>query len=334
MNQRMSRRRRMRIATLIASLAVSIAFAERAARIACPDIQDGRYWSCMDPEPRMFAMLGADAKAFDSGTAPVHPDPLLGWDEAPRRCARWSGSGRPRVLFVGDSYTFGSEVDDCDTFASRLSVEFDTINLAVPGYGTDQAMLKLERDGLPLRPDVVVFGFFVGDLERSGLSYFGRPKPLRGTPRDLPSMADALADAQKMIEAPPPRLWLLARAAWRRAREQQWHDDNRAYFVNSISNLPLPVVVLNIPAGAENGVVSQSRHEREAVDAIDALDGPHVVDLRKVFEVLPADVRERLYVRRADHIVGHLSPLGHAIAAGAIEPTLRRIASQMPTNRH
>ena len=70
--------------------------------------------------------------------------------------------GTLRMVMLGDSIAFGPGVDDAETFSQRLDslqAGWEVINLAVMGYGTDQELLKLEREGLAYGPDVVVLHF-------------------------------------------------------------------------------------------------------------------------------------------------------------------------------
>jgi hypothetical protein len=90
--------------------------------------------------------------------------------------------GRRRLLLVGDSFTFGTDVRDSETFAAILARgalrDWDVMNLAVPGYGTDQQVLMLEDVGLRYRPDVVILGFFVRDFSRNTLWFRSYAKPM------------------------------------------------------------------------------------------------------------------------------------------------------------
>jgi hypothetical protein len=73
---------------------------------------------------------------------------------------------RRRVVIVGDSVAFGLYVGDRETYASRLDAGSDAVevaNLAVQGYGPGQSLLRLERVGLPLRPDLVVYAMCLGN---------------------------------------------------------------------------------------------------------------------------------------------------------------------------
>jgi lysophospholipase L1-like esterase len=75
--------------------------------------------------------------------------------------------GRPRVAVFGDSIVFGYWVAENDTFSAQLEriLGGETLNLGVPGYNLDQEIenMRLRLDAL--KPDMVVFGFCLNDLE-------------------------------------------------------------------------------------------------------------------------------------------------------------------------
>jgi hypothetical protein len=71
-------------------------------------------------------------------------------------------AGRTRVVMLGDSIAYGAGVKDDETFAALFesrNPRFDVVNLAVGGYGTDQELIRLEREGLRYGPDAVVLHF-------------------------------------------------------------------------------------------------------------------------------------------------------------------------------
>ena len=152
--------------------------------------------------------LRAASPAFLAGSRARHPhvySETYGW--ALRPGARYTGrggetitvndrgyrgalhSGTPapgvtRIVMLGDSVTFGSGVSDGETFSQILDARpgLEVVNLGVDGYGTDQALLRLEHEGLALHPDVVVLNFCVrNDYFDNALPvalYDGRsPKP-------------------------------------------------------------------------------------------------------------------------------------------------------------
>lgn len=93
--------------------------------------------------------------------------------------------GRTRIVVLGDSIAFGFGSDDDENFCALLDEEnedLEVVNLAVQGYGTDQALIRLEREGLKYNPDVVLLGFctandFVDNASSKYLYDQGYPKP-------------------------------------------------------------------------------------------------------------------------------------------------------------
>jgi len=132
-------------------------------------------------------------------TQPVNPEALdrprswtvkndaRGYRDGPRVLAA-DHTGVYRVLCVGDSITFGFNVDAADAYPRQLEAllatrhpgrRFEVINAGVAGWSWVQGRRYLEIEGLALRPDVVVIGhgtndqFFpatVTDNERIGRS--------------------------------------------------------------------------------------------------------------------------------------------------------------------
>ncbi len=76
-----------------------------------------------------------------------------------------SEEARYRVLCIGDSVTFGYDVEQGDTYPSRLEAllrgrypgrPIEVINAGVPGWSWVQGLRFLQREGLTLRPNLVV----------------------------------------------------------------------------------------------------------------------------------------------------------------------------------
>jgi hypothetical protein len=104
-----------------------------------------------------------------------------------REYARDAKPAGLRVAALGDSFTFGQCVRDEETFAAQLEQRLapggEVLNFAVHGYGHDQQYLRMRRDALPWRPDVVLLGFYNADVDRNRLSFRDYAKPsfrLRG----------------------------------------------------------------------------------------------------------------------------------------------------------
>lgn len=90
-------------------------------------------------------------------------------------------SGYMRAVVLGDSFSAGYGVGDEETYAAQLEQlipDSEFLNLAVSGYGVDQAVLRWELLGHRFEPDLVVLGIFVPDFHRNALTWrFDAPKP-------------------------------------------------------------------------------------------------------------------------------------------------------------
>jgi lysophospholipase L1-like esterase len=83
-------------------------------------------------------------------------------------------SHRKRILFIGDSYTFGWGVDQEETLTRAVEralarppfrLEADAWNLGVPGYNTEQEFHLLNQVLDLYSPDMVVLGFVMNDAQ-------------------------------------------------------------------------------------------------------------------------------------------------------------------------
>jgi hypothetical protein len=129
-------------------------------------------------------------------------DPVLGrvpqpglrlWDFANHRApigigeygTRLTGTASPRherplTVAVGDSFTFGEDVGDEDSWPAVLQRMSDTrvINGGVPGFGLDQTVLRAEQLAAVYSPETVIAAFIPDDVQRCEMSYHsGHAKP-------------------------------------------------------------------------------------------------------------------------------------------------------------
>jgi hypothetical protein len=274
-------------------------------------------------------------------TVTVNPAGQRG-PEVPRR-----GDGREvRVLLLGDSIAFGLEVGDRETFAHHLDVEhgFEVVNLAVDGYGPDQALLKLEREGLGYAPDVVVMNVCLendfADAVSGTFLYDGaHPKPYFRVEGDALRLHDAhlrLGFRHRLGLALRERSRLFRAVAsaldGRRPAPDHWLDRRDALLADPQAEALTLALVARMAAlakasGAElvvalhpgrEGFRRRSRWTR-ALTAPAALSGTRVVEMRE--EYLARGLEPGAVVM--DH-VGHLTPAGHRAAAEALAAALRR----------
>lgn len=91
-------------------------------------------------------------------------------------------NGKPRLMIVGDSYSFGHGVSNEDTYAYMLKKEYlpswEVMNLAVSATGTDQSYLMYEHYGEKFSPNVVLFGFYLLDFNRNTYFFRDYAKPM------------------------------------------------------------------------------------------------------------------------------------------------------------
>ena len=120
-----------------------------------------------------------------------------------------------RVVVVGDSFTFGQCANDDETFPAVMEATLpntEVLNLGVMGYGQDQALLRMRRDGFRYRPDVVVLGFHKMDMRRNLVAFrdYGKPR-FRMTDSGLVLENVPVPMPEEYERLWPPRLWNFAR---------------------------------------------------------------------------------------------------------------------------
>lgn len=133
-------------------------------------------------------------------------------------------AGTPRVLVFGDSFTFGEEVSDDQTYSHYLEQALpgvEVLNFGVHGYGHDQMLLYLREEGVKYHPDVVVLGFLYDDMERNLLGFRDYAKPrfelrggrleLRGVP--VPPPEETLS--REVLRSKFADLWTILVGRWR-----------------------------------------------------------------------------------------------------------------------
>lgn len=84
-------------------------------------------------------------------------------------------SSKPKedlILAVGDSFTFGDQVSDHETWPANLEklTGIRTLNAGVFGYGVDQIYLRMKSLAIKYKPTIIVFSFIPSDVSRCELS--------------------------------------------------------------------------------------------------------------------------------------------------------------------
>jgi hypothetical protein len=88
--------------------------------------------------------------------------------------------GKQRILIFGDSFTYGDDVSDHETYSyylQQLLPNAEIINMGVHGYGHDQMLVLLQEEGIKYKPDIVILGFVTADMNRNILHFRDYAKP-------------------------------------------------------------------------------------------------------------------------------------------------------------
>jgi lysophospholipase L1-like esterase len=349
--------RSLQIATvlLVISLGISLLLGELGARLLVePQLlfradEDG-WWLLRWQQAQSQLEAEPDALTPENHGYDIY-DPVYGWSPRPNyqsKDIRINSQGiradrdyalekdpeRLRVLFVGDSFTWGEDVANNDTFAARLEgvmPSAESLNLGVHGFGTDQQLIRLQRDGLPYQPDVVILGFYEGNLNRNMLSFrdYGKPRfelqdsELVLLNQPVPTREDYLA-----MQVPLPGFWLgkLASNVWLTGiASTQLHPPlkewDRWRLTSTIFSTARETAEA---AGAEFLLVyipdseTLETSELEQVTAEwAAATGTHLLNLGNVFRSRSEREWDQIYR-------GHLTPYGNQLAAEAIAAKLKK----------
>jgi len=100
---------------------------------------------------------------------PVHFD--VNGIRVPHTDFQFDGS-KPSILFIGGSITMGHGLTYEESFVGKFDAfeeaPYQVVNLAVQGYGSDQALLALKKYLPKFNTKVVVYTFFNHHLRRNG----------------------------------------------------------------------------------------------------------------------------------------------------------------------
>ncbi|MFT5154594.1 MAG: hypothetical protein ACI841_004602, partial [Planctomycetota bacterium] len=173
------------------AICLSLLLGEGAARLltSAPEGEPARF--------KRFTLLPYQptADSIERWSAGMHSndqivlDPQLGWTIGPNCSDPWYRSNaqairadpkrvfdhslpsdRVRIMTVGDSFTYSDDGPleaTWQTQLERLDAGLEVVNMGVPGYGTDQSLLRWERDGRPFASHIVALGIWPENLCRN-----------------------------------------------------------------------------------------------------------------------------------------------------------------------
>jgi len=292
-------------------------------------------------------------------------DPHLGWDyqiaasriRGPRKTGP-KAAGTFRVITLGDSFTWGIEAGEEEHFPHYLETILrarrpaEVFNMGVGSYGIDQMVLKYERHGRPLRPDVVVLGIFPHDYDRTRLSFYSYAKPvfrpdgttglyvLENVP--VPPPAEVYASLQTSLDSPGSYAWVFVKNRLRKLLSTlpggsgYYEETDRlveyllARLKSDLDKTGTKLLIVHIPRGnAFENAETLSRAKSEPQTArLRALYGKLNIPFVDLLEALPArhktaSIYREFYVHRPDGTIGHFTPQGNAEVARILAEALK-----------
>lgn len=172
-------------------LLVTLALMEIAVRALSTTTSVGTHWFYSVPLPPLRPTEARAKEVIEafSNDPLLMRDPEIGWITKPMRSVdgdetnaqgirtardRVFSFTRPqnkiRIVTVGDSYVYGLQVKNGETFQDYMEVkntELEFINFGIAGAGVDQAYLRWRRDGQKFQPDIVILGIWPDNINRN-----------------------------------------------------------------------------------------------------------------------------------------------------------------------
>ena len=252
-----------------------------------------------------------------------------------------------RVLVLGDSFTFGAQVHEEETFVSRLERYLErgaaragldgrriqTINAGVDGWSTINALAWLKTEGVRYAPDLVVLMFYTGndpgenfDRMKAVKRIAGPSEPTSGLP--APEVRRWLAQSSALYavvesgvvaklqpapepdDRPDPSLLNVRRSADGDRKQRGW--ELSATLLRQLrehcDERNVGLLVVGIPTVEH---VANADRPPTSIRPIGADAGASVVDLLDTFRSASAASPSPLYYPRDKH----WTALGHDLAA-------------------
>ena len=284
-------------------------------------------------------------------------DPELGWDtettgdriRGSKLISKVPDKSILRILTVGDSFTFGTDVDEHENFPYLLGKQIprvEVLNMGVPGYGIDQAYLKYRSFGQSYRPDVIIFGVYVSDYERSSVTFtfYAKPKftvtdgQLMLTNQPVPTIQESLKRIDASLAEKVYLFEILKNTAQRikygTKAKQKFFAENNALITQIFSELKSSLndrqtlLIVHIPKG--KSFIKKKPFREEISNSLVAIYeklGIPYIDLRRAFisdDTPPNSVPKTYFIVNPSGSTGHLNARGHAKVAELIVEVLKR----------
>lgn len=112
-----------------------------------------------------------------------------------------------RIVCLGDSWTFGANVDQKDAYPQRLGAlltrefpqaDYEVLNLGVFAYSSYQGLLLLKKDIRWLQPDILLIGFGMNDASVAG--YRDKDAYGQAQPKSLAKMMGGVLESSELLK--------------------------------------------------------------------------------------------------------------------------------------
>jgi hypothetical protein len=245
--------------------------------------------------------------------------------------ARDKPPGGQRLLLLGDSFTFGAQVANDETFATGLENRLpgvEVLNLGVHGYGHDQMLLYLRDVGVKYAPDVVLTGFVGDDMLRNLLQFRDFAKPRFTVEGDMLMLHGIpVPSPDEVLRREPFRPKLLDLISILRA-QAAWKSGANLAAAHEITTVLLDAIARTARDAGATPVFAYFPTARE----VDHGDGTVLPEEQFLMDYCSSRGAECLSLRRAFAAANphsgltrgaHWSPRGHDVAAQALAHFLR-----------
>jgi hypothetical protein len=252
---------------------------------------------------------------------------------------------RPTIVAVGDSFTFGQDVGDSDSWPAALErlLGYRVVNGGVNAFGFDQTVLRGERLSEIFAPDLLIVSFIPNNVVRCEYSYFlGHPKPyfeldgagLRQHPPPVPG--SWFAPIRERLLSTSMAAYLFEHSlVWEGPAEERVHGDGQEVACRLMQRLAdlgraRQARVLVLAQSQEASPESSDAAIKDRVLACARASGLLTLDLFPLLADVPEHEREKLFS-------GHMTPAGNLFVANAlatfIAPNIRFDAGRAGTSR-
>ena len=316
---------------------------------------------------KYFQRIFLDTYDSSEGMGNVSHDSYLGWDyNVENGRTRESHTSTPdlrgevsTIIAIGDSFTFGSEVGPDESFPHYLDDSISNskvLNMGVPGFGIDQAVLKYLKYGSQLEPDVLVFGILPDDYNRASNSFRSFSKPVfrfneesnsvELTNTDIKPPQEVFDDLSRSLR--PPKLYSLAflknritKAYWRvdSGAEERYYRDTDVLVEHALTQLlesteatDTKLLIVQIPLGnrfSSDEHLAWARRYQAHTHLLEIYEKLGIPYLDLIEEFTVDNSREQIfndfYIYKAETSRGHFTPRGNQVVAQLIKEELENL---------